>query len=76
MKFYSLSLSALFIFLQSCDNEEQEQIESNVVEEIVEEEVDPFYAGINENSTLDDYWDLLLKMLFVLENQILDLEGQ
>ena len=39
MKFYYLSLSALFIFLQSCDNEEQEQIETNVVEEIIEEEV-------------------------------------
>ena len=61
MKFYYLSLSALFIFLQSCDNEEQEQIETNVVEEIIEEEVDPFYAGINENSTLDDYWDLFVK---------------
>ena len=39
MKFYYLSLSALFIFLQSCDNEEQEQIETNVVEDSLVETV-------------------------------------
>ena len=57
MKFYYLSLSALIIFLQSCDNEEQEQIETNVVEEIVEEEVDPLEAyttDLNERARSGD----------------------
>ena len=58
------------IVVQSCDNEEEQETETSypVVEEIVEEEVDPFYAGITENSTLNDYWDLFVKdaKLFLL----------
>ena len=62
-KVYYLNLITLcsLIFLGSCNNEEEEQIEPSVEEEIVEEAVDPFYADINENSTLDDYWDLFVR---------------
>lgn len=62
-KIYYLNLITLYllIFFGSCNNEEEEQIEPSVVEEIVEEAVDPFYADINENSTLEDYWDLFVR---------------
>ena len=59
-----LYLPLFLLTLFSCGNveEEEEIIESDVIaQEELEEEVDPFYAGINENSTLDDYWDLFVK---------------
>ena len=54
----------LFLFtLFSCSNgeEEEDTIESNsITQEELEEEVDPFYATIDENSTLEEYWELFV----------------
>ena len=52
----------LFLFtLFSCGNEEEEPIENDeVAQEELEEEVDPFYATIDENSTLEEYWELFV----------------
>ena len=48
--------------LFSCGNEEEEEtIESDsIAQEELEEEVDPFYAAIDENSTLEEYWELFV----------------
>ena len=70
-----LPLHSFILF--SCASEEEELSEPEVVqEELEEEEVDPFYAVIDENSTLEEYWDLLLLMLFVLGKLTLGLEEQ
>ena len=50
------------LYLFSCGNEEEEEtIESDAIaQEELEEEVDPFYAAIDENSTLEEYWELFV----------------
>ena len=55
-----IPLFLLTIF--SCGNEEEEEIiESDAIaQEELEEEVDPFYAAIDENSTLEEYWELFI----------------
>lgn len=60
------NLSILFfsfplIFLQ-CSKEEAVVKEPEAVEEEEKDVItDPFYAVINEKSTLEDYWDLFVK---------------
>ena len=58
----SILYMPLFLFtLFSCGNEEEEAIGSDeIAQEELEEEVDPFYATIDENSTLEEYWDLFV----------------
>ena len=56
---FHLPLYSFILF--SCASEEEELSEPEVVqEELEEEEVDPFYAVIDENSTLEEYWDLFV----------------
>ena len=58
-----LYLPLFLLTLFSCGNveEEEEIIESDVIaQEELEEEVDPFYAAIDENSTLEEYWELFI----------------
>ena len=56
-----LYLPLYSFILFSCASEEEELSEPEIVqEELEEEEVDPFYAVIDENSTLDEYWDLFV----------------
>ena len=58
----SILYMPLFLFtLFSCGNEEEEAIGSDeIAQEELEEEVDPFYAAIDENSTLEEYWELFI----------------
>ena len=58
-----LYLPLFLLTLFSCGNveEEEEIIESDVIaQEELEEEVDPFYTAIDENSTLEEYWELFV----------------
>jgi len=55
-----LTLLMLFIFL-ACDKEQVETDVSVTKDEEIEELTDPFYAVLNEKSSLKDYWDLFVK---------------
>mgnify|MGYP000986474925 FL=1 len=55
-----LTLLMLFIFL-ACDKEQDETDVSVTKDEEIEELTDPFYAVLNEKSSLKDYWDLFVK---------------
>ena len=52
----------LSLILFQCTQEEVVEQEPEVVEEEEKDVItDPFYAVINEKSTLEDYWDLFVK---------------
>lgn len=52
-------LVALIFF--TCQKEQAESDTTTMEEEREEEITDPFYAVLNENSTLEEYWDLFVK---------------
>lgn len=55
-----LAFSIITVF-QSCKKDEEEPIETEPIQQEAEDElVDPFYSVINEDSTLEDYWDLFV----------------
>lgn len=55
-----LAFSIITVF-QSCKKDEEEPIEIEPIQQEAEDElVDPFYSVINEDSTLEDYWDLFV----------------
>ena len=52
---------SIITFFQSCKKDEEESIETEPIQQEAEDElVDPFYSVINEDSTLEDYWDLFV----------------
>ena len=55
-----LFFSFCAIFFYSCTEDPiEEPVET---EEVITNEItDPFYAGLNENSSLEDYWELFVK---------------
>lgn len=58
--FWSLFISILLVTVSSC---KKDPIETEPVAEEEEETVeitDPFYSVLDENSTLDDYWDVFV----------------
>lgn len=61
-KFKIVFLLLFGTFLLQCNKDDSEEI----VDPVVEDEktgtiTDPFYAVLNENSSLEDYWDLFVK---------------
>ena len=55
-----LAFSIITVF-KSCKKDEEEPIEIEPIQQEAEDElVDPFYSVINEDSTLEDYWDLFV----------------
>ena len=55
-----LAFSIITVY-QSCKKDEEEPIETEPIQQEAEDElVDPFYSVINEDSTLEDYWDLFV----------------
>ena len=61
-KFKIVFLLFFGTFLLQCNKDDSEEI----VDPVVEDEktgtiTDPFYAVLNENSSLEDYWDLFVK---------------
>ena len=61
-KVLSLLFYCLPLMLLQCAKEEAVQEEPKVVEEEDKNKItDPFYAGLNDNTSLEEYWDLFVK---------------
>jgi len=59
---FLILLGLLFsLFFVSCQKEDATVDEKNTAEEEKEEEItDPFYAVLDEDSTLEEYWELFV----------------
>lgn len=54
-------IACLFTITYSCQKQEVEIVPTPEVEETLEVILDPFYSSINENSSLEDYWNLFVE---------------